>query len=498
MEVYIFALIAFVVLLPVLFFLPGGITKKGKIGIAAGALFISLLGLLALNQYSLWMVAIILFILVMVSSLVIGNRFGPQLLAEDGVQETNSPASTEDIEKEERVLFSTVGEVLEPAENTSEETGDPIEQGIIMESENDSQVETDEEGLEEIPLLAETDIPEEEVTRQIDFEENDDLLEGEEEILEEMPNDITSEEDLSEIEWLIQQEDQDIEPVHNFENDEQVTDNDDSIEERPIIGASEESQSEMPDENDEILSEIELMIDQVEEDPEAAISDVPKVEDELETIELPNKEIESFEHEVSEDLLHLEEVTEETEHNEEAEELLIEVDSSQIAEFEIPEEEKLNSNEDLLEEKFESLETEEEKPEQEEVISDELVEEEIRQENAQDDQESETHSPLQTRVIQTIAEELIYYKNKLSLKEFEELVGQYLHPKLHDRDYFVLSQQLIQRYHESKEFTKLKIFIDEIEERFISYPILKSELNDYKEIAWKNIVKQQMMRNGRE
>jgi hypothetical protein len=515
MEVYIFALIAFVVLLPVLFFLHGGITKKGKIGIAAGALFISLLGLLALNQYSLLMVAIILFILVMVSSLVIGNRFGPQLLAEDGVQETSSSSEEENIEKEEKVLFSSMEEELAPIGTASEGTIHSEEEKISTQPEKDSQVEfiSDEE-LEEIPLLTETETPENEPKDSSHLQKDEDVKDNlNESIQEELSAEHSSVEDLSELEKLILQgEHEDL--VHNLEDENKLPGDEDTLEELPAMEVHENDQSALYEENMEPLSEIELMIHQAEEEtispefePQDDLINQDNLElaetDELKPIELPNTEIEFLENVLDEQDSELKVNSEknvEVETNDRAEELLLEEGLSEKTKIEnLEEEHEVILNEDFSEDgKLETDEMEESKPE--EAVSEELIETEdqanedgIYLQDEQPVKESEVHSPLQTRVIQTIIEELAYYRNKLPLGEFEAMVEQYLHPKLHDRDYFVLSQQLIQQYHELKEYKKLKLFIDEIEERFISYPILKSELNVYKEIAWKNIVKQQMM-----
>jgi hypothetical protein len=516
MEEYIFALIAFVVLLPVLFFLPGGITKKGKIWIAGGGLLISLMGLLALNQYSLLMVAIILFLLVIVSSLVIGNRFGPQLLAEEGVQDTTNHADA-GTEKEERILFSTVEEELPSVMNASDETFDSSGEEIQLETEKEAEVEfIPDEELGELPLVTDLENPDHELKDQKDLQEDENALDNEEtkeEILEEMPYEGTADEELSEIEWLIQQEEQDnTELVHNLESDEQVSE-EDTLEELSIIDAPEKSQSDLPDEELETLSEIELMIHHADEETTSPLADLEEElihedtfeheeMDELQPIEITNKELEflkdgsleeTHEGQVQEYLVPIEEVTGDDELDE-AEDSLPEERLSESPEVEELEEEFISENN--------SIKAKQETDDQEELVSDDLTEKKEQDKTFSEEdlsaEETETRSPLQARVIQTIVEELAYYKDRLPLGEFESLAGQYMHPNLHDRDYYVLSQQLIQRYYESKEYKKLKTLIDGIEERFISYPILKSELNDYKEIAWKNIVKQQMMENGRE
>ncbi|EDL64681.1 hypothetical protein [Bacillus sp. SG-1] len=506
MELYIFALIAFVILLPVLFFLPGGMTKKGRVWIAGGSLLISLLGLLALNQYPLWMVAIILFILVIVSSLVIGNRFGPQLLADGGVQDAdNFAADADNVVKEEKIFFAAVDEVDDLVEDNPEEADDFSESGINMDSEENVQEDTlmefiTNEELEELPLLTVTD---DSVNKVESVQDND---ETEEIIIDED----TSVEELSELEWLIQQEEQeDTGPVHTVENDEGSSDSEESLEELPIMDIQEKPV--LPDEEMEPLSEIELMIHEAEDEPsilepadhepsQETSNTIPEESDELQPILLDDNEIKFFQSDYSEEDQKLVELfsaeSSETDSITPEEELLV---KEALSDMPVVLEEELDDLSDDGSSEEEMLQDAESEPSdlEEGILSEPM---ENTEHESQDEihsefpegvqEESEVRSPLQTLVIQTIVEELAYYKNKMSLAEFEALIAQYMHPKLHDRDYYVLSQQLIQRYNELKEYKKLKLFIDEIEERFISYPVLKSELNDYKEIAWKNIVKE--------
>ncbi|WP_409251528.1 hypothetical protein V1502_15465 [Bacillus sp. SCS-153A] len=518
MELYVFALIAFVILLPVLFFLPGGIARIGKVWIAGGGLLISLLGLLALNQYSLWMVAIFLFILVIVSSLVIGNRFGPQILAEGEAQDNESSSAVADTtEKDEKIFFAAVDEEESVIDNSSRGTAEFKEEENLLnldwepEKDEDTQVEfIPNEELEEIPILSETDDSDNDSQDPIDLEDveaSEDTDLTEEVILEEVMYENTPDVELSEIEWLIQQEEQeDTEPVHNLENVEALSDSEESIEDASIINAHEEAE-DMEDEM-EPLSEIEWMISQAETEQashENVLSEDPQEkEDSVQDGELPPFELSADE------LSFLESgnagIDEESEEEVDlsAEESL-EADSDQDEDHSFGVElserpEILQEEPELLSDTFEEEEEkldELESSELDEGISDELTEvsdqetqDEIHPGTEESGQELDMRPPLQTLVIHTIVEELAYFKNKLSLAEFEALTKQYLHPELHDRDYYVLSQQLIQRYNELKEYKKLKLFIDEIEDRFSSYPILKSELNDYKEIAWMNMIKE--------
>ncbi|MGD6802448.1 hypothetical protein [Rossellomorea aquimaris] len=536
MEEYIFALIAFVLLLPVLLFMPGAMTRKGKVWIAGGGLLISLLGLLASNQYPLGLVAIILFILVIVSSVMIGNRFGPLLLAEEGVQDRNNAEADTAADRPEKVLFTSAEEEPGFAESTLEEPEAPQEEAP---AESETRVEFINEDLEEIPLLTENDssaydIKEEADLPEIQEDAAQDSEDKEDSILEEVSFQPSPDENLSEIEMLISQEEGELaEPIHNQNHDEAVVEAEEPLDELKLNDTVEEWKSVDVEEDDEELSEIELLIElsdesePAEEESEILEMDFEHSIDDEAEIQAEEAEVSAEEHDLgelteleaqflmsspSEDEPQLEvlsPIEESMNEIEEPEEPVLVEDLLEIEESE----DKIRSDQNEIQVFGESAEVVEEQEEELRPVplsdltddgemmilpadshqdhAEEGIEEETQQEQKRE------NAQLQALIIHTIAEELAYYRNKMSLEEFEALAAQYMQPELHDRDFYVLSQQLIQRYHESREFKKMKAFIEGMEERFMTYPLLKSELNDYKEIAWKNIIKQELL-NGRE
>ncbi|TYS19637.1 hypothetical protein FZC78_01000 [Rossellomorea vietnamensis] len=538
MEEYIFALIAFVLLLPVLLFLPGAMTRKGKVWIAGGGLLISLLGLLASNQYPLGLVAIILFILVIVSSVMIGNRFGPLLLAEEGMQDRNNSAEADTAaERPEKILFTAVEEDPGSAESTLVEQEDVQE----AQAESETRVEFINEDLEEIPLLTENsssvyDIKEEADAPEIEEDAAQDSEDKEDGILEEVSFLPSHDENLSEIEMLISQEEGELaEPIHNKNHDEAAMEAEEPLDELKLNDTVEEWNSVDVEEDDEELSEIELLIE-LSDESEPAVDESEllgtdfelSIDAEAEVQVSEESEVTAKEHDLGEltdiEAQFLMSSPSEDEHELEVlspiEESIVEIEEPEepvlaedLLEIEGPED-KIRSDQNEILVSGESAEVAEEQEEELQPVllsdltddaemmilsadshqenADESIEEETQQE-----QEPQGNAQLQTLIIHTIAEELAYYRNKMSLEEFEALAAQYMQPELHDRDFYVLSQQLIQRYHESQEFKKMKVFIEGMEERFMTYPLLKSELNDYKEMAWKNIIKQELL-NRRE
>ncbi|MGD6968980.1 hypothetical protein ACQCVP_21405 [Rossellomorea vietnamensis] len=537
MEEYIFALIAFVLLLPVLLFLPGAMTRKGKVWIAGGGLLISLLGLLASNQYPLGLVAIILFILVIVSSVMIGNRFGPLLLAEEGVQDRNNSAEADTAaDRPEKVLFTAVEEESGSAESTLEEPEAAQEEAP---AESETRVEFINEDLEEIPLLIENDSTAYDIKEEAAGPETEAVAaqyseEKEENILEEVSFQPSTDDELSEIEMLISQEEGERpEPLHNTNQDEAVVEAEEPLEELSDNSTIENWDTVSVEEDNEELSEIELLIE-LSDESEPAEEEL--LESDIEHSTDAQTETEIEEAEVTTEELDLGELTEieaqflmpspsdeddsEMEVLSPMEESIVEIEEPEepvlaegLLEVEAADDEIRSDESDILISRDSTEVLEEQEEELQPVLQSDLsydaemmiLPADSHQENAdesieeetQQEQEPQGNAQLQTLIIHTIAEELAYYRNKMSLEEFEALAAQYMQPELHDRDFYVLSQQLIQRYHESQEFKKMKAFIEGMEERFMTYPLLKSELNDYKEMAWKNIIKQELL-NRRE
>ena len=75
-----------ILLLPILYFIPIGISEKGKLFIAGIAFGLTLLGLVASTQYSIWMIGIMLMVLLGLSSYVIEQRFSGLIVLTAGTE----------------------------------------------------------------------------------------------------------------------------------------------------------------------------------------------------------------------------------------------------------------------------------------------------------------------------------------------------------------------------------------------------------------------------
>jgi hypothetical protein len=75
MYIYLFAALVFIMLIPILYFIPTVFSVKGKVGFASIALCFSVLSIFAKTQYSWWIVGVLLLLLLVVTSYLIDQRF---------------------------------------------------------------------------------------------------------------------------------------------------------------------------------------------------------------------------------------------------------------------------------------------------------------------------------------------------------------------------------------------------------------------------------------
>jgi membrane protein implicated in regulation of membrane protease activity len=75
MYIYLFAVLVFIMLIPILYFIPTVFSLKGKVGFASIALCFSLLSIFAKAQYSWWIVGVLLLLLLVVTSYLIDQWF---------------------------------------------------------------------------------------------------------------------------------------------------------------------------------------------------------------------------------------------------------------------------------------------------------------------------------------------------------------------------------------------------------------------------------------
>ena len=74
MENLLLATLSLVILVPIIYFLPLGLSSKGKILVTFVSFFLAIIGLLAQLSFPLWQTSLVLLVLVLLSSIVIDSR----------------------------------------------------------------------------------------------------------------------------------------------------------------------------------------------------------------------------------------------------------------------------------------------------------------------------------------------------------------------------------------------------------------------------------------
>lgn len=98
-------------------------------------------------------------------------------------------------------------------------------------------------------------------------------------------------------------------------------------------------------------------------------------------------------------------------------------------------------------------------------------------------EEPVSRSRIDGPIMKTMLEIIALSETSLPEEAFQELVNSYLHPDLHDRDYYTFAKILIDHHLAHAQFEKCSTFITGIEERFHSYGYLSEELSHIKQYA---------------
>lgn len=395
--IYLFSLLALILLLPILYFIPIGISVKGKLFIAGIAFGLTLLGLVASTQYSIWMIGIMLMVLLGLSSYVIEQRFSGLIVL---------TAGTEMDSGEEPV------QIVHDHKGLKDHLHNKKDESQVEDTVDSTQVEVDMAPIEMEDLYEiEVDVAEEESENDTSIEQDEPLQASE---IKELIPTVETESmkvDDDESEWFI-------ENANEYED----------------IGKMNETEEEN-ESPDIVLSEIERLINEPDE----------TIENEKEEM----KEAFDDKSEAVEDL------------------------------------EGLLASEDELEDALVDDFVEDEKAEISEGTQDRIVE---------DISEEDLHvhafperSRIMREVMKTMIEQITLSKSILSSHQMENMIKHYLHPSLHDQDYYTFARILMDHYISKGQYEDLHMFTDGIAKRFIGYPYIKMDIEQTNEFAWKKL-----------
>ncbi|KUP05881.1 hypothetical protein Q75_10890 [Bacillus coahuilensis p1.1.43] len=473
--------VAFLLLLPILYFLPIGFQLKGKIILASVALFISLLGMIASISYPVGAVLIVLFILVLFSTYILEKRFSPafsgltsadegeesnmdefeeQVIPRVTPEKTNNVSAISHLQDEEPSLQHPKSDVKESKELPFVESS---KTDVSTDNKNSDEYLEDEE-LEEIfaaileEPLEEEPLPNDEdsLPGKVDEEELDSVLP----LLVDENTPPQDEEEL-ELEEIFDQTDR---LSHSEETES--TKIDELQEDSPVDYLEDLFQEELDTEEEDK----ELSYDSNKEDSTPVLHEEDSLTDQ-DLFEIDESSVDS------EETPNLNQDTE-SEPNQNENESKESHSISAIEEFElqspesIEEETTLEQDEVLLEETQETAESFDE--------SDEVEQEELEQQDHVVEIETTEKKSISHLIVQTFVKQLLEEKQQLEAPEYQHLIKQYLHPNLHDKDYYVFAKMLVESYIENEDQESLAELIVELEKRFESYPVVQQEIQLFK------------------
>lgn len=102
-----------------------------------------------------------------------------------------------------------------------------------------------------------------------------------------------------------------------------------------------------------------------------------------------------------------------------------------------------------------------------------------------DQKNEQVTTTLQKRInrvlLESLVDQLNWYKEQLSAEQYEGLVKQHLHVDLNDLDYYTFASLLRDYYIETRQHDKLSALLYELQERYEHKPIIKQEISFFLE-----------------
>ncbi|MFS0861726.1 hypothetical protein [Fredinandcohnia sp. 179-A 10B2 NHS] len=434
MEAYIFALIAFLLFIPIIYVLPTGFTKFGKFLILGIAFMLALIGILFETILTLWQTILIMILLLTVVGLFIEKKYGKTLFQK---KEMSSEHGKKVIKFE---LEDDIEEIIQfdgkgPSIAKLEEPKVISNKAVAIHEENDKPQVSPKDQIEELQTNNQTEIetPLTTIPTLDTIEELKDQTIEQELIASKYLQDVIVENETFAITET--QGDELEKAIAEISATKQV-DNDELANSNSIL--------------DELIKEVEKDENQIAEN----LSLKPtKLVAELHS---PYIEIDdSVEGEI---------FTESTEDSN-----VDENDSTiEIANFTIEEIDTTTTDEDTI-----SLENE--SSSQEPTISD-MIAEEI-EEAGPEVNIPVGNSQLKQQVLQIMVSQLKLLRKSLPSAQYEKLIISHLHPDLSDRDCYTFISLLIEHYVLEEKYHKLLTLLMEYRGRFKKYPIILQEIN---------------------
>jgi hypothetical protein len=518
LENILFAFVALIILIPLLYFLPLGFKKQGKLIIVGISLLLALFGMIANTIFNLWQTSLLLLVFALVATYLIEKRLSSFIFADRGTSSLEAEKETSSEQKE--LSFEEVADTKKvptfSQDQPFKEMVEEQEKVSLIADRKLNEIETrpetgkDEETIEVVSDNFEewADVVQVDELNEQHLVHNEDTIQSKVHVEDEL----NESDDTSIVDYNIDEIIQDTEviSIDDKENEIEKLMSIETIDKLETIDFTEEVENTTPSEelieDDCILDEIPFenneeglyLVDEKTDDPEElrldSLEELDYMEEDL-LVEEDTEIVDELEDTIEEDLLVVEEeVEEEVEVEEDGQlselEVLIEEEEQQVEEEALDEEEEQQVEEEALDEEEEQQVEEEALDEEEEqqVEEEALIEEEEQQveEKTLDEEEEQlvevvAEENMRTRqvkqqMIHTMVASLQHSRKYLSSSMYEHQVKAHLHPSLPSSDYYTFAYLLIEHYiseHNEKELVSL---ITHLKEKFTNYAIIQQQL----------------------
>ncbi|QOR65707.1 hypothetical protein IM538_18130 [Cytobacillus suaedae] len=524
LENILFAFLALILLIPLLYFLPLGFKKQGKLLIIGISLLLALLGLLANTVLNLWQTSLLLLVLALAATYLIEKRLSTFIFVDKGTTQLDEevkaptehvvPSETEEIVnaevevENERVMAPTEALLFNKSIIDHQEDSLTHELDELDSFSNDPKTGIDEDTSGQV---SDKELDEEWIDEKIHLDDIKDqsLVHNEETTIDtqEVEAELNETDDASIVDYNIDEiineaeentiEDE-LEPTANDSRESISFDTLDELDYMEEDLLTEDEIQEVEEDNytieakqqaeeEGIIEEEDLLVKQgatlIHDETEVFKEELVEEEAEVLEEELLEKEAEDLEEElVEEEAEDLEEELVEEE-AEDLEEELVEEEAEDLEE-ELVEEEAEDLEEELVEEEAEDLEEElvveeaedleeelvEEEAEdlEEELVEEEAedLEEELVEEEAEDleeelvEEEAEVLEELVEEEAEDLEEELVEEEAEILEEELVDEGAKVLEEELVDEEAEVLEEQLVEEEAEA-------VTVDRVEEENI-------------------------------
>ncbi|KAB2334093.1 hypothetical protein [Bacillus mesophilum] len=451
---FILAAISLIVIIPLVIYLPLGLTKKGKVVMTVLSFSFALLGIAGQSVMELWKLLLILLLLVVMSGYLMMKR-SEQFLAAEATADTAFPHYSQDdhqdykeMEAEEEVSPSedhdSVIELIE-TDHDEEDVLEVFEAEIILPVADSQQTdavvlaETEAEEvdgqLDEIDFdqIRLTELAQDKETLAIDEEDDSKDAElsyiGELESLMSDDNPVLQAEQKNEDDLLVKAEENEFSLGLKLEDDDF------------IIPASVENETSTSEQKLQSEPESELF------DESSYI--IPSLEEMLEKDEVSSEEI--LQPQDGEEAIVLEEFQES-------------LDEEDV-------EEAVNESDEIIPE----LMADEEDP---------IIEEEdepwilaaTSSDSDEEQQEQEENITLQREVLKTLLEQLQLAKETTEPQVYEKWIQQCMQQKMPQKEHYIFASLLIEHYISQQEHQKLITLLNELKNQYSNMPIISEQI----------------------